>query len=237
MKIIGHRGAAGIALENTLESIRVAVLTGVDAIEFDVRLTSDGVFVLMHDDSVERVSDYNHSIQEIAAEHIASITLHNGEKLPTLTEALEAAGTVPVVIEAKGTGWAVALSTFLNDYKDLDASVISYNHRELGKFATLEPNIPTYSIEHTRPFDAIQLAKQNGFSGVDMNFWILNPLTYYLARRKKLNIIVYTVNYRWIAWFLKVLFPKISITTDYPNHMQFLRPRSRRHQTAKTQFS
>jgi hypothetical protein len=56
-----------------------------------------------------------------------------------------------------------------------------------------------------------------------MNFWILNPLTYWLARRRNLEIIVYTVNSAWIAGFLSVLFPRISITTDHPNQMQFLR--------------
>lgn len=230
MKIIGHRGAAGIALENTIESIKAAVSVGVDAIEFDIRLTADGTFVLMHDDTMERVSNHKHAIQDIDEKHLETITLHNGEKLPTLSEAIVAAAEVPVVIEPKGSGWAIALSLFLDNHKTLDASVIAYNHRELGKFSKLQTTIPTYSIEHTRPFDAIQLAKQNGFTGVDMNFWILNPLTYYMARRKKLQIIVYTVNYRWIAWFLKLLFPKVMLTTDNPHLMQFVRPRSKRPQ-------
>lgn len=231
MKIIGHRGAAGLALENTIESIQAAIKAGVDSVEFDIRLTADGVFVLMHDHSVERVSDHDHVVSKIVAEHIDQITLHNGEKPPTLSEALEAAESTPVIIETKGTGWAEALSEFLDSYPmPIDATVISFHHQDLGKFAKLSPSVPVYSLEHTRPFDAIQLAKQNGFTGVDMNFWILNPLTYYMARRKKLEIIVYTVNRRWIAWFLKVLFPRIAITTDNPHLMQFLRPRAKRLQ-------
>lgn len=232
MKIIGHRGAAGLALENTIESILAAKKAGVDGIEFDIRLTSDGIFVLMHDHSVERVSEHNHVIHEIVEDHIYDITLHNGEKLPTLTEALQAAGTTPVIIEAKGTGWAQPLADFLDSHESpLDATVISYHHQDLGEFAKLSPAIPTYAIEHFRVFEAIQFAKQNGFTGVDMNFWILNPLTYFLARRKKLQIIVYTVNSPWIAGFLKLLFPRIAITTDNPHLMQFIRPRSKRLQS------
>lgn len=226
MKIIGHRGAAGLALENTIASIKAARKAGVDAIEFDIRLTADHQFVLCHDQTLSRISEHEHVVKEAALEHIKEVMLHNGERLPTLADALEAAGNTPVVIEAKGSGWASHLASFLDSYPPLDATVISFNHRELGKFAKLSPGIPVYAIERTKPFDAIQFAKQNGFTGVDMNFWLLNPLTYWMARRKKLDIIVYTVNFRWIAWFLSVLFPEIAITTNHPHLMQHLRKHS-----------
>lgn len=233
MKVIGHRGAAGLALENTLESIKAAKLAGVDAIEFDIRMTADGQFVLCHDTSVSRVSEHQHVIKEVVAEHIGDIVLLNGESLPTLTDALQIAGNTPVVIEAKGSDWAERLAEYLNQTSESNASVISFDHDELGKFTKLAPQIPTYGIENTKPFDVIQIAKHHRFTGIDMNFWILNPLTYWLARRKKLDIIVYTVNSRWIAWFLSVLFPRISITTDHPNQMQFLRRHIRRPKPSK----
>jgi glycerophosphoryl diester phosphodiesterase len=225
MKIIGHRGAAGLALENTLESIRAAIDAGVDAIEFDIRLTSDGQFVVIHDQTLSRVSRHHHIVKEMDSDYIADIVLHNGERLPTLAEALQAAGDTPVIIETKGSGWAPPLAKFLKNYRSVNATVISFNHRELGEFAKLQPTIPTFAIERTKPFDAIQYAKQNRFTGVDMNFWLLNPLTYWMARRKGLEIIVYTVNHRWIAWYLNLLFPKAAITTNHPHNMQFLRPK------------
>lgn len=225
MKIIGHRGAAGLALENTLESIRAAIEAGVDAIEFDIRMTADGQFVVIHDQTLSRVSKHHHIVKEIDSDYIADVVLHNGERLPTLAEALQAAATTPVIIETKGSGWAEGLAQFLDNYDPIDATVISFNHRELGRFAQLSPAIPTFAIERTKPFDAIQFAKQNKFTGVDMNFWLLNPLTYWMARRKGLEIIVYTVNHRWIAWYLNLLFPKAAITTNHPHNMQFLRPK------------
>ncbi len=57
MKIIGHRGVAGLALENTLPGLELARLLGVDAIEFDVRMTNDEHIVLCHDNSLSRVAD------------------------------------------------------------------------------------------------------------------------------------------------------------------------------------
>jgi glycerophosphoryl diester phosphodiesterase len=234
MKVIGHRGAAGLALENTLESIKAAKLAGVDAIEFDVRLTADGQFVLCHDTTVSRVSKQTHAIKEVVAEHIGDIILLNGESLPTLTDALEMAGDTPVVIETKGSDWATSLAAYFKEYPRENASVISFHHDELSKFAQLAPSVPTYAIENTKPFEVIQIAKHNRFTGIDMNFWILNPFTYFLARRKKLEIIVYTVNSRWIAAFLSILFPGISITTDHPNQMQFLRRHIRKLKSTTT---
>lgn len=226
MKIIGHRGAAGLALENTIASIKAAKRAGVDAIEFDIRLTSDQQFVLCHDQSLSRVSDQHHVIKDAFMEHISEVLLNNGERMPTLKEALDAAGETPVIIEAKGSNWATKLSTFLDNYRPIDAKVASFNHRELGKFAKLSPGIPAYAAERTNPFDAIQFANQNNFAGVDMNFWILNPLTYWMARQRNLDIVVYTVNFRWIAWYINVFFPHVSIVTNHPHAMQFLRPRT-----------
>lgn len=228
MKIIGHRGAAKLALENTIAGITAAKKAGVDAIEFDIRLTADGIFVLSHDQTLARVSDQQHIIKENTLAELRKIALNNGEKIATLDDALKAAGSTPVVIEVKGTGWAERLTEYLDTQKPIDAVVIAFNHGELRKFVKLSPAIPTYAIERHNAFEAIQLAKQSGFTGVDFNFWLLNPLTYWIARRKGLKIIVYTVNIRWIAALLRLLFPGISITTDRPDIMQFLRKRPTR---------
>ena len=47
--IIGHRGVPVVALENTLPAFEAAIAAGADGIEFDVRLSSDGVPVIIHD--------------------------------------------------------------------------------------------------------------------------------------------------------------------------------------------
>lgn len=227
MKIIGHRGAAGLALENTLESIKVAKEVGVDAIEIDARLTSDGRLVLCHDPSVSRVSNESHIVKKHSYDKIKEILLHNGESVPSLQKALKVAGDTPLVIEMKGSGWSSQLAKLLIKANANNSIVISYDHGELLKFTKLMPNIQTYSIERTKAFEALQLAKIYHFTGVDFNYWLLNPLTYLIAKRKKLKIIVYTVNSPRIAWLLSVCYPDIAIATDYPNKMQFLRKPSK----------
>ena len=53
-KVIGHRGAAAYAPENTLVSFREARRRGATWVEIDVKLTADGVPIVMHDDSLKR---------------------------------------------------------------------------------------------------------------------------------------------------------------------------------------
>lgn len=224
MKIIGHRGAAGLALENTVESIHAAIAAGVDAVEFDIRVTADKELVLVHDKHTGRISQETLHVQQHTLAELRSMLLHNGHPPATLQEALQAAGKTPVVIEGKESKWAKPLAAFLKTQpKKLRCSVISFNLQELYRFKLLMPEIETYALEHTKSIEVIQSAGLLGFHGIDINFWLLNPLTYLLARRRKLDIIVYTVNAPFLARFLKLLYPRISITTDVPNKLQFLR--------------
>jgi len=57
MKIIGHRGAKGLAPENTLASMQAALDNNVDAIEFDVRVTRDNVPVINHNPDIKPPGD------------------------------------------------------------------------------------------------------------------------------------------------------------------------------------
>jgi glycerophosphoryl diester phosphodiesterase len=56
-RIVGHRGAAGLAPENTLEGLAAASRAGGRAVEFDAKLSADGVAILMHDDTLERTTN------------------------------------------------------------------------------------------------------------------------------------------------------------------------------------
>jgi glycerophosphoryl diester phosphodiesterase len=225
MKVIGHRGAAGLAPENTIAAIQAGLAASVDGIECDVRLTSDGVFVLSHDEDLFRTCNDPRKIAELTLKEIQKVRTANGEHgLPTLEAVLEIIGTTPLYIEAKDTGWADALSRFLKHHpKKKQCRIISFNHRELFAFTERLADVPVYAIERNSPFDVFNTARVLGFAGVDLNFWLLNPLTYWLARLHKLEIIVYTVNKPWMAAFIRILYPKISITTNYPNRMQRFR--------------
>lgn len=220
MKIISHRGAAGLALENTLASVRAGIESGADAIEIDVRLTADGSFVLCHDSSLRRVGGSSRRICDQTLHEILSQQLKNGEPPATLEEVLKLSRNTTLLVEAKGDKWASALATIIRTHVSQHIIVIALNVTELAKFSQLSPNTETYLVERFNPVDFMQAlrdARTYGFTGIDMNFWLLNPLTYWLANRYKLTVVVYTVNWLWIARFLRRLFPDVIITTDRPH--------------------
>jgi len=72
-KVIGHRGAAGSAPENTLESIRRARQLGARWVEFDVKLTADGMPILMHDDRLDRTTDGRGQVARTSYAEIAKL--------------------------------------------------------------------------------------------------------------------------------------------------------------------
>ncbi len=69
-RVIGHRGAAATAPENTLESIREAKRLGAGGVEFDAKLAADGVPLLMHDDTLERTTSGRGLVATLASRDI-----------------------------------------------------------------------------------------------------------------------------------------------------------------------
>ncbi len=229
MKIIGHRGAAGLAPENTLAGIEAAIKAGVDAVEFDIRKTGDDVLVLCHDKSLLRTHGVDIDITETKYDKLKSITSPDGDTVPTLEQALQLTGKIPVLIEGKGEGWASALAAFIVDHPSKKLiTVISFHHQELFIFGQKCPSVKLYACENYNAMDALNSARLFGFDGIDVNFWVMNPLVYWLCKRHNLETTVYTLNWPWVAQIFRWLYPSLAITTNFPNKFQFLRPKPQR---------
>ncbi|MBA3758071.1 glycerophosphodiester phosphodiesterase [Candidatus Saccharibacteria bacterium] len=232
MKIIGHRGAAGLALENTLPSLELARLLGVDAIEFDVRKTADDQLVLCHDTDLSDVSESGEKVSSLTLKQLQTIILKDEQStIPTLRAALKMTGNIPVLIEIKQTGCIEALLEVLHDFPSNPVSIVSFKLEELAHLRRLRPDLKLYGLERTKPFDIIQFARELKLDGVGLNFWLLNPLTYWLAKRQKLNVYVYTVNNRLLGRFIGLLYPDVAICTNHPEWFikhPYLRLRSNR---------
>lgn len=83
--IFGHRGAAGLAPENSLPGFERAVALGADGVECDVHLSADGVPVVIHDAAIGRTTDGGGTVASLTARDLADRTLrHGGGPLPTL---------------------------------------------------------------------------------------------------------------------------------------------------------
>lgn len=96
VSIVSHRGAAALAPENTLAAMRLAIDQGVDFVETDVQLTSDGVPVLLHDPTLDRTTNGAGPVAQRTFEQVRALDAGSwfdssfaGEHVPTLEEFLD----------------------------------------------------------------------------------------------------------------------------------------------------
>jgi glycerophosphoryl diester phosphodiesterase len=158
MQIIGHRGAAGLAPENTRASIKAALIAGVDGIEFDVRSTRDGRVVLMHDRHTMRVSNKPHFISRTMYAALKKVRLRYGNTIPTLAEALNTIdGQANVLIEIKSRGCAKTVVRHIEHLvkkgaKYDDFMVGSFRPKYLREVQWLNNQVPLALFMFHRPF-------------------------------------------------------------------------------------
>lgn len=106
MLVIAHRGARDRAPENTLEAFAAAIEDGVEAIEFDVLVTADGVPVLSHEDALLRTTGVDARISRCTLDELRTLAVvatgQDPQPLPTLAEAIALlAGRVRLFVELK----------------------------------------------------------------------------------------------------------------------------------------
>ncbi|MFD9792405.1 glycerophosphodiester phosphodiesterase [Streptomyces sp. NPDC059070] len=96
---VAHRGDPYRVRENTLASIHSALEHGADAVEIDVRLTRDGVPVLLHDETLKRLWGHDRPLSSLLHEDVRELTRGG---VPTLRAALMAAGAHRLMIDLPG---------------------------------------------------------------------------------------------------------------------------------------
>ena len=138
--VIGHRGASGLAPENTCESLQLAVSQGAEALEFDLHLTADDTPVLMHDERLDRTTASTGLLRTRTAAELSALDAgyhftqdagvtfpwrDRGICVPTLTSVLERFPTVPLLIELKTVEVAEPVRRLLLRYQALDRVVLA----------------------------------------------------------------------------------------------------------------
>ncbi|GAA1231917.1 glycerophosphodiester phosphodiesterase [Kitasatospora nipponensis] len=94
---VAHRGDPYRFRENTLPSLASALAAGADLVEIDVQLTRDGVPVLLHDPTLKRLWEVDRPVRALTAAQLDAQRFADGQRVPTLTEALELLAGTPAV--------------------------------------------------------------------------------------------------------------------------------------------
>ncbi|WP_189189032.1 glycerophosphodiester phosphodiesterase [Streptomyces albiflavescens] len=96
---VAHRGAPYRVRENTIDSLRSALQLGADAVEIDVRLTRDGVPVLLHDETLKRLWEQDRPLRSLSSDEVGGLTAGG---VPTLVEALKETEDSRIMVDLPG---------------------------------------------------------------------------------------------------------------------------------------
>lgn len=223
--IIAHRGASRDAPENTITAFALAVEQGADGIELDVRLSADGVPVVMHDASVERTTNGRGAVSKLTVEQLQQLDAGDGRPVPTLDEVFEIFGpTLLYNVELKTGMWpdnnlAAAVAERIDGHHLEEHVLVSSFHALAVRQArkTLNPRTPVAHLRMSRP-----AALKHRFvksEGDNPYFKLVDERYMIWARRENLLVNVWTVDDPAEAQRLTRL-GVTSIITNLPSFMR-----------------
>ncbi len=120
---VGHRGDPYRVRENTTDSLRSALEQGADAVEIDVRLTRDGVPVLLHDATLKRLWELDRPLKSLSADEVRGLT---DGGVPTLVEALAATEGGRVMVDLPGSAEPRAVRRIVDVIRECGAEDRAY---------------------------------------------------------------------------------------------------------------
>jgi glycerophosphoryl diester phosphodiesterase len=162
--IVGHRGANGLAPENTLAAFQTAADLKIDGVEFDVQRTTDGHWIVFHDDDLDRVTDGQGPVHERTLAELKVLDAGSkfdarfrGERIPTLAETFDLLRTTDLLlfIELKDPwrfpGIEQELADLTRQYDLVErVQVRSFYHASLHTFFRVAPEISLSSLWYER---------------------------------------------------------------------------------------
>ena len=146
--VVGHRGNRAHAPENTIESMAQAIAAGADAIEFDIRVSADGIAVVHHDPTVVRTTNGRGEIARLTFAHLRELDAGanfsrdggktypyrgKGHRIPSFDEVLEAFPSTPLLIEIKTPLASVAVRDAIQNHRAEERCLVDSISRDALK--------------------------------------------------------------------------------------------------------
>ena len=209
MEVWAHRGASGYMPENTMEAFELAIEQRADGIELDVQLSRDGEIMVLHDESVDRVTNSSGFLKDFTFRQLKDMLVKSGKssegiyRIPTLEEVLDLMRhtDMKVNIELKNSiflyhGMEEKVISIVKDL-GMEEQVIysSFNHYSLRKIREIEPDAETGLLMCDGWIDVAPYGRKVGVNA-------LHPAVYHLqyqdfvknCREQGLKLHVWTAN-------------------------------------------
>ena len=200
IKTIAHRGYVAKGVENSIEALEGAAEVGADYVEFDIILTKDNKFVVMHDYNLKRLVGLNKRVQDMNFDEVVGLTIKQGDytsKIPSLEEFVNKAKelNMNLVIELKPHGAEPNnyIDIFIEEIKRLkleNYKFMSLNSKVIEELETKAPNLETGYV--------IPLQFGN-FHHSNVDFFVIEDFSYRdrlveQAKKENKQVFVWTIN-------------------------------------------
>ena len=195
MKKIGHRGASSYEPENSLLSFGKAIDLSVDGIELDVHLSSDGVIMVIHDETIDRTTDGKGFVNQFTSSQLIELGI------PTLIEVLDLVNCNCFInIELKGIGTAKPAVELIEHYvlaknwKYKDFLVSSFDWKMLEETRLLNPKIRIGVLTEKDVDEALAFAKKIKAFSIHPDYRLLTKENVALMQENGFEVFTWTVN-------------------------------------------
>ena len=200
IETIAHRGYVAKGVENSIEALEGATEVGADYVEFDITLTKDNKFVVMHDYNLKRLAGLNKRVQDMNFNEVVGLTIKQGDftsKIPSLEEFVNKAKelNMNLVIELKPHGAEPSnyIDILIGEIKRLkleNYKFMSLNSKVMEELETKVPNLETGYV--------IPLQFGN-FHHSNIDFFVIEDFSYRdrlveQARKENKQVFVWTIN-------------------------------------------
>ncbi len=198
---IGHRGAKGYEPENTLISFQKAIDIGVDGIELDVHLSSDGAIMVIHDETIDRTTNEKGVVNKLSLQELKTFQIEKENTIPTLIEVFDLVNKRCFInIELKGKGTSKPIINLIEHYieeKNWEYShfiISSFDWTALQEVRKWNPKIPVGVLTHTDLDLAIAFAKFIKAETIHPYFHLLNTENTQKMQNEGFKVFAWTVN-------------------------------------------
>ncbi len=209
---IAHRGFTKDFPDNTLEAFQAAIELGADGVEFDVRETADGHFVIFHDAELN-----GEEIASVSLAELQSVRLGGKYRIPTLEETLELCrGRTKMMVEVKNVASLDRFLSLLKEKSDLEDVVIaSFDPDLVLKLSYSAPDLKRAIITATAVEDPVALGKRTHSDIVAVRFPVADPFMVARAYASGLGVYVWGLTTRDIRQAIEM--DVDGIVSDYPD--------------------
>ena len=200
IKTIAHRGYVAKGVENSIEALEGATEVGADYVEFDIILTKDNKFVVMHDYNLKRLAGVNKRVQDMNFDEVVGLTIKQGDytsKIPSLEEFINKAKelNMNLVIELKPHGAEPPnyIDILIDEVKRLKLENYKFMSLNSKVMEELETKVPTLETGYVIPLQF------GNFHHSNVDFFVIEDFSYRdrlveQARKENKQVFVWTIN-------------------------------------------